>query len=62
MTAAMLAVGGKRVPWVMVCGLRRPGVVVEALRGLALKLALDVELVARPSGAGLDVVVRPRSR
>jgi hypothetical protein len=61
-TAAILAVGAGRAPWVMVCGLRRPRVVVEALRGLATQLALDVELVARPAGAGLDVVVRPHRR
>lgn len=61
-TAAILAVGAGRAPWVMVCGLRRPGVVVEALRGLAAQLALDVELVARAAGPGLDVVVRPHRR
>ena len=61
-TAAILAVGAGRAPWVMVCGLGRPGVAVEALRGLAAQLALDVELVARTAGPGLDVVVRPQPR
>lgn len=59
-TAAILTAAGRSVSRVVVCNLTRPGVVVEGLRGLASELALDLTLVSRPIGSGLDVVVKPR--
>lgn len=59
-TAAILTAASSNVSRVIVCGLRRPGVVVEALRGVASELALDLVLIARPDGTGSDIAVAPR--
>ncbi len=58
-TAAILTVAGSRTSRVIVCNLRRPQVVVDALRGMAAELALELILLARPDGAGLDIAVQP---